>query len=184
MSTTAGTSQATTYDIDASHTTVEFVVRHLMISKVRGRFTGVTGTLEVPAGGTLPSAAEIDIDPATIDTREEQRDAHLKSPDFLDVAQYPALTFKSTSCEAGDGDEFKMVGDLTIHGTTKPVELDCTFEGTTVDPWGNSRIGFSAHAKISRKEFGLGWNQALEAGGVVISDDVRIEINLEAIAKK
>jgi polyisoprenoid-binding protein YceI len=182
VSTTTSTGQATTYDIDASHTTVEFVVRHLMISKVRGRFTGVKGTIVVPAGAKFPSAAEIDIDPATIDTREEQRDGHLKSPDFLDVAQFPSLTFKSTSCE-GDGDDFKLLGDLTIHGTTKPVELDCTHEGTTVDPWGNARIGFSAHAKISRKEFGLGWNQALEAGGVVISDDVRIEINLEVLAQ-
>jgi polyisoprenoid-binding protein YceI len=183
MSTTTTPSGTTTYTIDPAHTTVEFIVRHLMISKVRGRFRGVTGTLQVPAGGNVPSSVEVVIDTTTIDTHEPQRDDHLRSPDFLEAANFPQMTFRSTGVE-GDGEEFKINGDLTIHGVTRPVVLDTTFEGSTVDPWGNQRLGYSALTKISRKDFGMQWNVALEAGGVTVGDEVKIDINLEAILQK
>jgi polyisoprenoid-binding protein YceI len=177
------TQTTATYALDPAHTTAEFVVRHLMISKVRGRFTSVAGTIEVAEGSHVPTSVDVTIDAGSIDTREPQRDAHLKSTDFLEAETYPAITFKSTGID-GSGDAFKVLGDLTIHGVTRPVVLDATFEGRTNDPWGNERIGFEAHAKISRKDFGLEWNQALETGGVVVGDEVKIELNVEAIAQK
>lgn len=172
-----------TYGLDPAHTTVEFVVRHMMISKVRGRFTGVSGAIQLAEGSSVPTSIEVAIDPATIDTREEQRDGHLKSPDFLDAASFPQLSFRSTRFE-GQGDSFRVYGDLTIHGVTREIALDTTFEGRGSDPWGNQRVGYEAHGKLSRKDFGLNWNQALEAGGVLVGDDVKIEINAEAIAQK
>jgi polyisoprenoid-binding protein YceI len=172
-----------TYAIDPAHTTAEFVVRHMMISKVRGRFTAVTGTIEVPEGSGVPAAIDVTIDAASIDTREAQRDAHLKSADFLEAEKFGQITFRSTGVD-GSGDAFTVRGDLTVHGVTREVVLDTTFEGRRSDPWGNERIGYEAHAKISRKDFGLEWNQALEAGGVLVGDDVKIELNVEAIAQK
>lgn len=172
-----------TYGLDPAHTTVEFIVRHLMISKVRGRFTGVTGAIQLADGSTVPTSIEVAIDPATIDTREAQRDDHLKSPDFLDAATFPQLSFRSTRFE-GQGESFRVYGDLTIHGVTREIALDATFEGRGSDPWGNQRVGYEAHGKISRKDFGLTWNLALETGGVVVGDEVKIEINTEAIAQK
>jgi polyisoprenoid-binding protein YceI len=172
-----------TYALDPSHTTAEFVVRHLMITKVRGRFTSVAGTIEVPEGSNAPVSVDVTIDAASIDTREEKRDEHLKSADFLDAEKFPKITFKSTGVD-GSGDAFKVRGDLTIHGVTREVVLDTTFEGRTTDPWGNERIGYEAHTKISRKDHGLEWNMALETGGVVVGDEVKIELNVEAIAQK
>jgi polyisoprenoid-binding protein YceI len=177
------TQTAKTYAIDPSHTTAEFTVRHLMISKVRGRFTSIAGTVEVPEGSSVPVSVDVTIDAASIDTREPQRDAHLTSADFLDAEKFPKVTFKSTGID-GSGDAFKVRGDLTIHGVTREVVLDTTFEGRTADPWGNDRIGYEAHTKISRKDYGLEWNQALETGGVVVGDEVKIELNVEAIAQK
>jgi polyisoprenoid-binding protein YceI len=178
------TTQTTkTYAIDPAHTTAEFVVRHLMITKVRGRFTGISGTIDVPEGSNVPASVDVTIDAATIDTREPQRDAHLTSADFLEAEKFATITFKSTGVDGG-GDGFKVLGDLTIHGVTRPVVLDTTFEGRSSDPWGNDRIGYEAHTKISRKDFGLNWNQALETGGVVVGDEVKIELNVEAIAQK
>jgi polyisoprenoid-binding protein YceI len=171
------------YGIDASHSTVEFTVRHLMIAKVRGRFTGVAGTVEVPADGHLPVSIEATIDTSTITTGEAQRDAHLKSADFFDAEKYPSMQFASTQIVA-TGDGFDLRGDLTLHGVTLPVLLNATFEGETVDPWGNARYGYEAHGKISRKDFGLVWNQALEAGGVAVGDEVKIELSIEAVAHK
>jgi len=178
------TTQTTkTYAIDPSHTTAEFIVRHLMISKVRGRFTSITGTIDVPEGSNVPVSVDVTIDAASIDTREAQRDAHLNSADFLDAEKFPKIAFKSTGVD-GSGDAFKVRGDLTIHGVTRAVVLDTTFEGRTTDPYGNDRIGYEAHTKISRKDYGLGWNMALETGGVVVGDEVKIELNVEAIAQK
>jgi polyisoprenoid-binding protein YceI len=177
------TQTAKTYAIDPSHTTAEFIVRHLMISKVRGRFTAITGTIDVPEGSNAPVSVDVTIETASIDTREEQRDGHLKSADFFEAEKYPQITFKSTGVD-GSGDAFAVRGDLSIHGVTRPVVLDTTFEGRTTDPYGNDRIGFEAHTKISRKDFGLGWNMALETGGVVVGDEVKIELNVEAIAQK
>jgi polyisoprenoid-binding protein YceI len=177
------TQTAKTYALDPAHTTAEFVVRHLMITKVRGRFTSVTGTIQVPEGSNVPDSVDVTIDAASIDTREAQRDAHLKSADFLEAEKYPQITFKSTGFDGG-GDAFKVRGALTIHGVTREVVLDTTFEGRSTDPWGNDRIGYEAHTKISRKDFGLEWNQTLETGGVLVGDDVKIELNVEAIAQK
>ena len=174
---------ATVWQIDPSHTQVEFAVRHLMIATVRGRFSDVKGTIEI-AGGDL-STAEVDVTIAadSIDTREPQRDAHLRSADFFDAGKFPTLTFKSRRVKPLDGGTFTLVGDLTIHGVTREVALDVTSEGHGRDPWGNDRAGFSLKGKINRKDFGLGWNQLLETGGVVVSDEVKISIDTEIIAK-
>jgi polyisoprenoid-binding protein YceI len=180
---TSTTTASQRHVIDPAHTTVEFVVRHMMIAKVRGRFTGVQGTIDVPPGSNVPTAVDVTIETASIDTREEQRDAHLRSADFFDAATYPQITFHSTAIE-GSGDAFTVRGDLTIHGVTREIALDTTFEGRGVDPWGNDRIGYEAHGKLSRKDFGLNWNQSLEAGGVLVGDEVKIELSVEAIAPK
>ncbi len=172
-----------TFTIDPIHTNVGFSVRHLMISRVRGHFRSVAGTIAIPAGSDVPEAVDVTIDGSSIDTREPQRDDHLRSPDFLDVATYPTLRFHSTSIK-GSSDAFEIHGDLTIHGTTRPVVLLATFEGRATDPWGNLRAGYEATTSISRKDFGLAYNPALETGGVVVGDEVRIELNVEAIAPK
>lgn len=172
-----------TYAIDPSHTTVEFIVRHLMIAKVRGRFNTFQGTIELAPGSDVPQAVNVKIDAASVDTREPQRDEHLRSADFFEVEKFEHLTFTSKRIE-GTPDDFKVYGDLTIHGVTKEVVLDGEFEGRQADPWGNERAGFSAETKISRKDFGLLWNAALETGGVVVGDDVRIELNVEAVLQK
>ena len=172
--------EKTTYHLDPPHTTIEFVVRHLMITKVRGHFTKFDGTLELPSGSDVPSSISVTIDAASIDTREEQRDAHLRSADFLEVEKYPQLVFRSDRVE-GTPAEFKAYGTLTLHGVTRDVTLDGTFEGRTGDPWGGTRVGYSAHTTINRKDFGLTWNAALETGGVVVGDEVRIELNVQAV---
>jgi polyisoprenoid-binding protein YceI len=177
------TSTGTTYAIDPAHSSAEFVVRHLMIAKVRGRFTGLAGSFEVPAGATVPSVVSAALEVATISTSEAQRDGHLKSPDFFDAETFPTITFKSTTIAPND-DGFHLHGDLTIRDQTHPVTLAVTYEGETVDPWGNKRLGFEAHGKISRKDFGLTWNQALETGGVAVGDEVKIELSIEGIAQK
>lgn len=165
-----------TWTLDASHSTVGFTVRHAGISKTRGTFEGVTGTLEV--GESLEDLRfSADIDVESIDTGNADRDAHLRSADFFDVAQFPTMTFRTTEVS---GDTLK--GDLTLHGVTKPVELELEFEGTATDPFGTYRAGFSGETQISRKEFGLTWNAALEAGGVLVSDTVKIEIEAEFVA--
>lgn len=181
--TTAPESKTALYALDRAHTTIEFVVRHLMITKVRGRFTNFDGTIEVAPQNDIPKAVSVTIDAASIDTREEQRDAHLRSADFFDVATYPELRFESTRVE-GTADRFTMHGNLTIHGVTREVALDGAFEGRTGDPWGGTRVGYAAHATINRKDFGLTWNAALETGGVVVGDEVRIELNVEAILQQ
>jgi polyisoprenoid-binding protein YceI len=171
------------WTIDSAHTGVEFAVRHLMISTVKGRFAGVAGT--VIAGDDLTKAeVDITIDAASIDTREPQRDAHLRSADFLDVEEFPTLTFKSRKVEHVGGDDYKLTGDLTIHGVTRQVTLDVTTFGKLVDPWGNEKAGFNAATKIKRGDYGLVWNVALEAGGVVVGDEVKISIEVELTKQK
>ena len=155
-----------------------------MISTVKGRFAAVSGTVIGAEGNPSGAQVEISIDPASIDTREPQRDAHLKSADFLDVERFPALTFKSRRADDVSGDTFKLAGDLTIHGVTREVVLDVTSQGRTSDPWGNERTGFAATTKIKRSDYGLVWNQALETGGVVVGDEVRISIEAELIKQK
>jgi len=171
-----------TYQIDSAHSAAHFSVRHMMISNVRGDFTKVSGTLLLDADNPANSAVEALIDAASINTREAQRDAHLKSADFFDVEKYPEMAFRSKSVEAAGDGELRVKGDLTIHGVTREVTLNV--EGPTPeakDPWGNQRIGATATTKINRKDFGLVWNVALEAGGVLVGEDIKISIDLEAI---
>ncbi|HXU71253.1 MAG TPA: YceI family protein [Polyangia bacterium] len=169
-----------TWTFDNSHSNIGFSVRHLMISKVRGHFNKWSGTFDYDPANPRAAKIEVHIDAASIDTREEKRDAHLRSPDFFDVEHHPELVFKSTSVE-GDGEELLLAGDLTIHGVTKPVQLKVESLGTTKDPWGGERAGFSASLSISRKDFGLHWNVALETGGVVVGDKIEIAIEIEAV---
>ncbi len=173
-----------TYAIDPTHSGVEFSVRHLMISKVRGRFSGVAGTIEIPAGGSVPTSVQAEIDVASIDTREAQRDGHLKSPDFFHAEDFPKIRFTSTKIESKGGDRLEIAGNLEIRGTTHPVTIDGAFEGRAKDPWGNDRLALSGSARINRKDFGLVWNQGLESGGVLVGDTVDITLEIEAVAKK
>jgi len=166
--------------LDPSHSLLEFSVKHMMISTVKGRFSGIEGVLYADLPDFTTAEVEASADASTVDTREPQRDQHLKSADFFDVEKFPKLTFKSKRVEtAGDG--YRMVGDLTIHGVTREVAFDVSFEGTGKDPWGNERAGFSATGKVDRKDFGLQWNAMLETGGVLVGDQVKISIEAEAI---
>ncbi|MDQ3641004.1 MAG: YceI family protein [Actinomycetota bacterium] len=169
-----------TYAFDQGHTTIEFVGRHLMITKVRGRFTDFGGQIVI---GEAPesSSVEVTINAASVDSSDEKRDGHLRSPDFLDVENYPAITFRSTKVDiAGDG-MAKVAGDLTVKDVTRPVTLDVAFDGAQADPWGGQRLGFSAHTDIDREDWGLTWNVALETGGMLVSKKIRLEFNVEAV---
>ena len=183
MSTTtsAPTGTLTTWKIDPAHSHVEFSVKHLMISTVRGRFGIVHGTVHSDDADPAKGHAEIEIDTDSIDTRETQRDTHLRSADFFDVERFPKITFRSTRITDVQGDRFKLAGDLTIRGVSKEVVLDVTSEGRNRDPWGGERAGFSATTKIKRSDFGLTWNQALETGGVLVGDDIKISLDVEIV---
>ena len=179
-----GLLHAAPWEFDPDHTGVHFKVRHLMVSSVRGEFEKVTGKIVYDEADVTKSAADITIDTASISTRLAKRDEHLRGPDFLDVAKYPVITFKSKRVEKTGIGTLKMTGDLTIRGVTKEVVL--TVEGPTPaikDPWGNRRVGGQATAKIHRKDFGLVWNEALETGGVVVGDEVEITIDMEIYRK-
>src|SRR5687767_14736374 len=173
----------TTWTIDPVHSSVEFAVRHLMITTVKGRFTDVQGTVVLDEANPAGSSAEIIIQAGSIDTREPQRDAHLKSADFFDAERFPTLTFRSTTVRDLDADGFTLLGDLTIHGVTREVALDVTTEGRAKDPWGGQRAGYTATTRIKRSEFGLTWNQLLETGGLAVSDDVKIALDVQVIQK-
>jgi polyisoprenoid-binding protein YceI len=168
------------FDLDPAHTRVSFVARHMMVSKVRGGFTSASGSIVI-AEDPLESHVEVSIDAASIDTGVADRDGHLRSPDFLNVEQWPALTFKSTRVTGVSGNEFKLVGELTIRDVTREVQLDVEFEGHAKSPWGQEVIGFSATTEIDREEFGITWNQALETGGVLVGKKVKIEIGAEGV---
>jgi polyisoprenoid-binding protein YceI len=169
------------YDIDAKHTSVEFVARHLMISKVRGRFDEVEGTITV-AEVPEESSVVVKIGAASVRTGEDQRDAHLRSGDFFDVETHPHWTFTSTSV-AQDGDQWKVTGDLTISGVTHPVVLDVEFDGANLTQWGTTAVGFSASTEIDREQWGMTYNQVLETGGVMVGKKIRIELQVEAVAR-
>jgi polyisoprenoid-binding protein YceI len=170
----------TTWTLDPSHTTIEFVAKHMMITTVKGRFTEFQGTIVADEANFADSTVEATMKAASLDTRAEQRDVHLRSADFLDVEHYPDVTFRSTRIE-GTREKFKLTGDLTIRGTTKPITLDVTFEGTGKDPWGGTRSSFSASGKFDRRDYGLTWNVALETGGILVSNDIRINIEAQAV---
>src|ERR1700730_230119 len=174
----------TPWQIDPAHSAAHFSVRHLMISNVRGEFTNISGSALIDPADLSNSSVEVTIQAASLSTREPQRDEHLRSADFFDVAKYPALTFRSKRIESLGAEYFKLVGDLTIHGVTKEVTFD--IEGPTPaikDPWGNVRAGVTGSTKINRKDFGLVWNALTETGGVVVGDEVKITIEAELIQK-
>lgn len=175
---------ADTWQIDPVHTTVEFTVRHMMISNVRGLFTKVAGTITAKGNDPASVKVEATIDTSSIDTRSADRDADLKSANFLDVAKYPTMTFRSKKIEPAGTGKWKMIGDLTLHGVTKEVTLDVQGPAAPIkDPWGNTRAGASATTKINRKDFGLAWSKVLEAGGAVVGDEVTVSIDVEAVKK-
>ena len=171
----------TTWTLDATHTSVGFSAKHLMFTTVKGRFADVEGTV-VSHGGDSPADATVRVamKAASIDTKAEQRDAHLRSPDFLDAENFPVVTFVSTRID-GSLERLKLTGDLTIRGVTRPITLDVTYEGGGMDPWGNERIGFHASGKFDRRDFGLVWNQALETGGVLVGNDIKVEIDAQLV---
>ncbi len=174
--------QVTTWNIDAAHSVAEFKVRHMMISNVKGEFSGIKGSLSLDGADPTNSRIEASIDAASINTREPQRDAHLKSADFFDVEKFPTLSFKSSRITRTDENELKVTGDLTIHGVTQSVVF--AVEGPSApakDPWGNTRVGLAATAKINRKDFGLRWNAGLETGGILVGDEVTISLELQFV---
>jgi polyisoprenoid-binding protein YceI len=184
MTMTTATETKTTWQIDATHSAVELAVKHMMFTTVRGRFKDVKGTIVVDSANPANSTVDVEIAAATLDTGVADRDGHLRSADFLDVENHPTLTFRSKRVEgsfANEGDKFQLTGDLTIRGVTKEVTLDAVYEGTGKDPWGGTRAGIRATTKIDRRDFGLVWNQALETGGILVANDVRIEIELQAV---
>jgi len=178
---TIATPTATTWQIDPTHSHVEFSVRHLMIATVKGRFAEVTGTLTGDDTEPEPAALEIAIPAASIDTREPQRDAHLRSADFFDAEQHPQIRFRSTRIRRVRDDVFAVEGDLTIRGVTRRITLTVHRGGRARDPWGGERIAYSTTTKINRKDFGLNWNQVLETGGVLVGDEVTVSIELELV---
>jgi len=179
--TTTSTTATRTYIIDPTHSNAHFSIRHLMIAKVRGSFSISSGAVVLPADGTIPTSITAELDAATVDTRDAQRDGHLKSPDFFDVETYPKITFVSTEITTLDATTFKATGTLTIHGASAPVTLSVEVSGEGKDPYGNHRIAYEAQTKISRKEFGLIFNIPLDAGGVAIGDEVSITLDIETI---
>ena len=169
------------WEIDSGHSGVHFSVRHMVVAKVRGKFSRWSGVLRAADGDEARASVEVVIDASSIDTGVADRDAHLKSPDFLDVAHHPEITFRAERSERLTPERLRVSGELTIRGVTRPVVLDVEYAGRTKDPWGHERAGFAAKTSIDRKDFGLTWNQVLEAGGVVVGDRVDIEIEVEAV---
>jgi polyisoprenoid-binding protein YceI len=172
------------WHIDATHSGINFSIRHMVVSKVRGRFAKYTGAINIDDNDITRSVVEASIDAASIDTGAPQRDEHLRSADFFDAEKFPELRFRSKRIEKISGDDnarYRLIGDLTVRDVTREVELDVEYGGRAKDPWGNERIGFIAKTTLDRKDFGLKWNQALEAGGVLVGDRVDIELEVQAV---
>jgi polyisoprenoid-binding protein YceI len=168
-----------TWQIDTTHSTIGFTVRHMVIAKVHGRFTRFEGAVTLDEGKAV--SAEVRIDAASIDTQVEARDNHLRSADFFDVEQYPQIGFRSTRMEAAGGDRYRIVGELTMHGVAREVAIDAEYLGRGTDPFGNERIAFSGSTSVDRREFGLNWNAALEAGGVLVGEKIEIGLEVQAV---
>jgi len=171
----------TRWNIDAAHSGINFSIRHMVISKVRGRFTAFSGTVELDEGDLSRAQIEAQIEASSIDTGTAQRDGHLKSADFFDVEKFPQLRFRSTRIETEGKDRYRVTGELTIRGVTREIVLEAEASGKGVDPWGNERLGFAARTSLDRKDFGLTWNQALETGGLLVGDRVDIELDVQAV---
>jgi polyisoprenoid-binding protein YceI len=184
MTTSVATQARTTWNLDPAHSLVEFSAKHMMITTVKGRFAEVRGALALDNEQPDVSSVAVEIAAASIDTRVEQRDQHLRSADFLDAENYPLITFRSRRIEGAPltaHSEFRVIGDLTIRGVTREVTLAASYEGQGRDPWGGDRVSFSANAKIDRRDFGLTWNAALETGGVLVSNEIKIHIEAQAV---
>src|SRR5437879_4444997 len=175
---------AMTWTVDPMHTQVEFSAKHMGIMTVRGAFTGLTTAITFNEDDFTASSVEATIDATTLSTHDKQRDGHLKSPDFLDVEQFPTITFKSTRIEHSAHDQYRMTGDLTIKDVTRPVSLEVVYSGQAKDPMGNLHAGFSAYTTINRKDWGLTWNMALETGGLLVGDQIKIALEIEAVLLK
>jgi len=167
------------WTIDPSHTTLGFTARHLVVAKVRGRFGAVTGTITIGAD-PLASSVRAEIEMASVDTGDAGRDEHLRSAEFFDVEQFPTMTFVSTGLTA-KGSDYLLTGDLTIKGTTRPVTLDLEFDGVSGDPWGGTRVGFTATGEIDRRDWGLEWNVVLDTGGVLVGETIKLQLDIEAV---
>jgi len=173
-----------TWTIDPAHSSAEFAVKHLMVSTFKGHFRSLEGTVHLNEANPANSSVAASVDVASVDTQTPDRDAHLRSDDFFNAERYPKMTFRSTRVEQVDGTNWKVTGELTVRDVTKEVVLDTEYEGRIVDPWGNERIGFTARTELSRKEFGVRWNAAIETGGVVVGDKVRISLNIEIVRQQ
>lgn len=171
------------YDLDPTHTRLGFVARHAMVTKVRGAFNEFTGTAHVDGERPAASSVTVEIQAASIDTRNEDRDGHLKSNDFFDMENHPTITFSSTAIEQVDDATFRVTGDLTIKGTTRPITFDLEFLGAATDPFGNERIGFDGRVDINRKDWGVNWNAALDTGGVLVGEKVTLEFEVSAVKR-
>ncbi|KUN79581.1 YceI family protein [Streptomyces griseoruber] len=169
------------YSIDPAHSTIGFVARHAMVTNVKGKFNDFTGSLHLDGTDPSRSTASLDVKMESIDTGSADRDGHLKSADFFKTDEFPAMTFRSTSAEALGGDDYRITGDLSILGVTKPITIDLEFNGSAKDPFGNERAGFEGKAEILRSEWGLTWNAALETGGVLVSDKIKLNFDISAI---
>ncbi|MFI5978706.1 YceI family protein [Streptomyces sp. NPDC051452] len=169
------------YTIDPAHSTIGFVARHAMVTNVKGGFHDFTGTLHLDGANPAASTATLDIEMASIDTGNADRDGHLKSADFFKIDEFPKMTFRSTKVEALGGDDYRVTGDLSLLGVTKPISIDLEFNGAAKDPFGNERVGFEGKAEILRSEWGLTWNAALETGGVLVSDKIKLNFDVSAI---
>ena len=180
MVATAQETGTTTWQIDPAHSAVEFAVKHMMFSTVRGRFSRFSGTIVTNVGDPSHGAVTVEIETASISTGDEKRDEHLRSADFFDADQYPTIRFESTMVETRGDDLFLVVGDLTMHGETNQVELETTFSGSGMSPFGVEVAGYTAETKLNRAEYGLTWNAALESGGVLVSDQIKITLDVEA----
>lgn len=179
QSQTTGT--ITRWKIDPAHSEIGFAAKHMMISTVRGRFSDVTGLIDFDENDPTSARIDVEVGVSSIDTRQEPRDQHLRSADFFDAENHPTMKFVSRKVEPVKGNEYRVVGDLTIRGTTREVTLDATFEGVHPDPWGGTRAGFTAAGKINRNDFGLNWNAAIETGGVVVGPEIKLQLEVEAV---
>lgn len=171
----------TTWNIDTTHSTIGFSVRHMVVAKVRGRFAKFAGAAELEGTDLATARGQVTIEVASLDTGVGDRDGHLRSPDFFDAEGHPSITFVATKVEKGEGDAYRLHGDLTIRGTTRAQSFEVEFGGHTKDPWGNERIGLGARTSLSRKDFGLTWNQLLETGGAVVGDRIDVEVECELV---
>ena len=169
------------FQIDQSHSEIQFSARHMMVSKVRGVFDKWDGTIALDPANPAKTTVDITIDAASINTKDAQRDGHLRSPDFLNVEKFPSVTFKSSKVEVTGDNTAKLTGDLTLSGVTKPAVLDVEYQGNAKSPWGTTNYGFSAHTKINREDWGLTWNAALETGGWLVGKEISIDIELELV---